>query len=82
MKNLGCSDTRCWERGRQCGSASKILVMKNLCKSRIKIHRERERERERHKVVMYIPISATVTTRMATTITTNNLNKRLQSHFI
>ena len=24
LKNLQCSDTNCWEQGRQCGSASKI----------------------------------------------------------
>ena len=48
------SCTYCWGRGRQCRSASNILVMKNLCKSRNKIHKERERERDRHrhKVVM------------------------------
>ena len=50
--------------------------MKDLCKSRIKIHIEREREskrereRGRHKIVMFIQdISTTVTITIATTLT-------------
>ena len=60
LKNLQCSDTKCWGQGRQCGSASNIRDDEDLRMRVSKIRRERERDRDRHKRNV-IFLKATVT---------------------
>ena len=52
LKNLQHSDTKCWEQGRQCGSAGNIRDEEEPVYANEQ-DRERERERDRHKETLY-----------------------------
>ena len=52
LKNLQCSDTKCWGQGRQCGRSNNTLDEEELAYEN-KQDTQRERERDRHKETFY-----------------------------